>query len=308
VNLVQRLPGMPLIRLDGSSTGKLLAIVNSFADPGSVRLFFDRYMGPRHSLRQNVEVGAAYYLITVLGVFAPLLFVTTAVLWRRLKNPLVSLPPLFVLNFLVMALGLALDNRGVATPEELLHRPFVWMYFMVVTSLGALAGLALVRSKRLNRFSRPILLSLVFGLLAFPAVTAAGIQRISTMTIGSYVLYPTALLQAADYMRTHGDRRDVFQDSAFDTNYLVSALSGRRAYVERTFIRLARNEELESRVVAVTKLMQLQAEAAIRAEAQRLGIRWFLARPGQALAWPPEIAEHPVFAKDGYRVYGFEPR
>jgi hypothetical protein len=308
VYLVQRLPGMPLIRLDGSSTGRLLATVNSFADPGSVRLFFDRYMGPRHSLFQNVEVGAVYYLVTVLGVFAPLLFIATAALWRRLKNPLVSLPPLFVLNFLVMALGLALDNRGVATPEELPHRPFVWMYFVVVTSLGALAGLVLVRSKRLERFSRPILLSAVFGLLAFPAVTAAGIQRISTMNTASYVPYSTALLQAADYMHAHGDRRDVFQDSAFDTNYLVSALSGRRAYVERTFLRLARNEELESRVVAVTKLMQVQAEAAVRAEAQRLGIRWFLARPGQALAWPAEIALHPAFAKDGYRLYGFEPR
>jgi hypothetical protein len=207
-----------------------------------------------------------------------------------------------------MALGLALDNRGVGTPEELPHRPFVWMYFVVVTWLGALAGLAFVRSKRLQRVSRPILLSLVFGLLAFPAVKAAGIQRVSTMSTSSYVPYSTALLQAADYMRTHGDRRDVFQDSAFDTNYLVSALSGRRAYVERTFIRLARNEELESRVVAVNKLMQMQAEAAVHAEAQRLGIRWFLARPGQALAWPPEIALHPAFAMDGYRVYGFEPR
>jgi len=307
VNLAQRLPGMPLIRLDGSSTGKLLAMVNSFADPGSVRQFFERYMGLRHSLRQNVEVGAAYYLITVLGVFAPLLFIATAALWRRLKNPLVSLPLLFVLNFLVMALGLALDNRGIATPEELSHRPFVWMYFVVVTSLGALAGLALVRSKRLGRFSRPILLSLSVALLAFPAVRAAGIQRVSTMTTSSYVPYSTALLQAADYMRTHGGPRDLFQDSAFDTNYLVSALSSRRAYVERTFLRLARNEELEARVVAVTRLMQIQGEVAVRAEAQRLGIRWFLARPGQALAWPAEIIEHPAFAKDGYRVYGFEP-
>jgi len=308
VSIVQWLPGMPLIRLDGSSTGKLLAMINSFADPGSVRLFFDRYMGLRHSLRQNVEVGAAYLLIAALGVFAPLLLGATAVLWRRFKNPLVSLPPLFVLNFLVMALGLALDNRGIATPEELPHRPFVWMYFVVVTALGALAGLALVRSQRLHRVSRPILLSLVFGLLAFPAAKAAGLQRISTMPSASDVLVPTALLQAADYLRTHGDRRDVFQDSSFDMNYLVSALSGRRAYVERTFLRLARNEELESRVVVVTKLMQMQDEAAVRAEAQRLGIRWFLARPGQALAWPPEIVEHPAFAKDGYRVYGFEPR
>jgi hypothetical protein len=207
-----------------------------------------------------------------------------------------------------MALGLALDNRGVATPEELPHRPFVWMYFVVVTSLGALAGFALLRSKRLHRMSRPILLSVVVGLLAFPAAQASGLQRISTMTIGSYVLYPTALLQAADYLGTHGDPRDVFQDSAFDTHYLVSALSGRRPYVERTFIRLARNEELESRVVAVTKLMQMQPESAVRAEARRLGIRWFLVRPGQPLAWPAEIVQHPAFAKDGYRVYEFEPR
>jgi hypothetical protein len=298
-------PGLPLIRLDGSSTGKLLGIVNSVSDAGPVRQFFDRFMGPRIPWIQNVWVGAGYYLVTVLGVFAPLLLLAAGVQWRRLKNPLVSMPLLFALNFLVMALGLALDNRGVATPEELPHRPFVWMYFVVVTSVGALAGLALMQWQRARRISRPILLAIVVGLLAFPAIRGAHIQYMSALNTISYAPYPTDLFRLASYMATHGNPRDVFQDSAFDNTYTIAALSGRRAYVERTFVPLAPNQELENRVVAVGKLMQMPTEAAVRAEAQRLGIRWFVVRPDRSVAWPSAIVDHPAFVTDGYRLYRF---
>jgi hypothetical protein len=106
-------------------------------------------------------------------------------------------------------------------------------------------------------------------------------------------------------MATHGNPRDVFQDSAFDNTYTIAALSGRRAYVERTFVPLAPNQELENRVVAVGKLMQMPTEAAVRAEAQRLGIRWFVVRPDRSVAWPSAIVDHPAFVTDGYRLYRF---
>ena len=33
--------------------------------------------------------------------------------------------------YLIMSLGLAYDKNQVGTPDELLHRPFVWAYFVV---------------------------------------------------------------------------------------------------------------------------------------------------------------------------------
>ena len=36
-----------------------------------------------------------------------------------------------VFNYLVMAMGLALDTRGVGTRDELLNRPLVWAYFVL---------------------------------------------------------------------------------------------------------------------------------------------------------------------------------
>ncbi len=40
-------------------------------------------------------------------------------------------PVLVTATYLIMALGLALDDRTAHMPDELLHRPLVWAYFAV---------------------------------------------------------------------------------------------------------------------------------------------------------------------------------
>jgi hypothetical protein len=301
------LPGLPIIRLDGSSTARLLEIVNTFADPGELRNYIALHLGPAHPWVHNLVFGAQYLVLAALGFFGPLLVVLAIRMRSRCKEPLFVFPFLLVANFLVMALGLALDNRGVATSEELQHRPFVWMYFALTSWVGGAAGLILIEWRRFERWTKPALCALAVVLMVVPALKGCGIQRIPMMPEASYLPFPTGLLKVAEYMRNHGKPKDLFEDSSLDTNYLVAALADRQPYVSRTFIRVAYNEKLvEQRVAEVVQLMNLADPSLVAATAHRLGIKWFVLRPGQPVRWAAALVNKPAFADGGFRLYRFE--
>jgi hypothetical protein len=116
------------------------------------------------------------------------------------------------------------------------------------------------------------------------------------MRMFSPVRVPVGLYRAAEYMREHGDARDVFQDSAFDRTYTVAALSERRAYVVHAMNPSRYNSALVAeRADAIDALVGLRDSAAIAARARELGLRWFLLNPGDRVDWPEEITGRPAF-------------
>jgi hypothetical protein len=217
----------------------------------------------------------------------------------------VLFPLLLIANFMTMFLGLALDFSS-STPDELSHRPFVLMYFGVVAWIGGAAGYLLFESQRLARFARPAVLGLMLLLLAVPLFLGADVHRMWAMPMFSGVPVPTALVQVADYIREHGDRRDVFQDSGFDRVYTVAALAERRTYVSHTLTRVAHNSELvEERSAAIERFMQLRDPEVISATARRLGFQWFLLDPDDRVDWPAAVVSRPAFEQKGFRLYRF---
>jgi hypothetical protein len=76
----------------------------------------------------------------------------------------------------------------------------------------------------------------------------------------------------------------------------------------RTSLRLggtAMRAEFAQRTDAIEQFMQLRDATAVAAAAREIGLRWFLLKPGSRVGWPPEIASHPVFERDGFRLYRF---
>ena len=144
-----------------------------------------------------------------------------------------SFPLLLIANFLAMFLGLALDFRS-STPDELSHRPVMIVYFAVVAWVGGAVGLLLFESERLRRVARPALIGSAVLLLAVPAFFGPGVQRLSAMRMFSPVRVPLGLVRAAEYVRDHGDSRDILQDSQFDRTCAVAALAERSPYAART--------------------------------------------------------------------------
>ena len=166
--IVQRVPGVPTIRFDGSSVREIFALIKQFAPRGALRDFLDGRLGPEHSLLSNLTIGVPYVLVSALGLFAPLLVILAICLRKRVSAVLLLFPLLLVANFLAMFLGLALDLRS-STPDELSHRPVMIAYFAVAAWVGGAAGLLLLESRRLGRFARPVLVCLAVFLLALPA-------------------------------------------------------------------------------------------------------------------------------------------
>jgi hypothetical protein len=301
----RKVPGVPLIRYDGSSVGEVLRLVQSFAMPGALRDYLEHRIGSDVPRTSNLLLGIPYILLATLGLFVPLLAILIIRLRRRTSPLLVLFPLLLIANFLAMFFGLALDF-GRSTPDELSHRPVMVMYYFVVAWIGGALGLTLLQSRRLARVARPAIIGLGILLLAVPAFFGAGIQRIWAMPRLSPVRIPIGLVRAAEYMRDHGSAQDVFQDSQFDRTYTVAALSECRAFASHTMTRMPYHSEMvEQRATAIDWFMGIRQAKLVTAAARTLGFRWFLLEPGDRVDWPAEITSQPVFQMGPYRLYQF---
>ncbi len=301
----QRVPGVPLIRFDGSGTGEILRLIQSFAMPGKLRDYFARHMGAESPLASNLFFGAPYVLVSVLGLFLPTLALFAIRLRKRASLLDLLFPILLIVNFLFMFFGLALDFDS-STPDELQHRPLMVLYFFVVIWLGGALGKTLLEAQRFAHITRPIVVGLSIVLLAVPAFLGAGVHRMWAMSRISPVRAPLDLVRVAKYMRAHGNPEDVFQDSQFDRTYLIAAFAERRTYVAHTLTRMPyRSDVTEARTNAVDSLMSQRRAGAVRAKAKALGLRWFLLEPGDRIDWPAEIADHPEFQAGQFKLYRF---
>jgi hypothetical protein len=299
----QRVPGVPLIRFDGSSVGEVLRLIQAFAKPGALRDFVVGHTGARSSTTSNLLFGIPYVSFAALGLLLPLLVVLLIRLRRRTTLLYVLFPLLLIANILVKFFGLALDSTS-STPDELSHRPIINVYFFVVSRVGGAAGLMLVESRRLASVARPVIVGLAALLMVVPARFGAGVQRMWVMPRMSPVRIPSSLLDVATYLREHGDAEDVFQASQFDRIYALAALSERRTFVAHTLTRMPfRAEIVETRTAAIDRFMHLRQPTAIRATARAFGFRWFVLERGDRVDWPPEIASDPVLETGPFKLY-----
>ena len=301
----RKVPGFPLLRLDGSGTRDMLGLIQKFNPPGFLRDFLVNRIGLEIPLSSNLLVGIPYVLLAALGLGLPLLVVLAIRLRKHTDVILVLFPLLVIANFLTMFFGLAPDFSR-STPDELLHRPVMVVYFVIVAWVGGATGQWLIESRRLGRCARPVLIGLAILLLPVPAHFGSGVQGMWSMRKFSPVRVPIGLVRAAEYMRNHGNAQDRFQDSQFDRTYVVAAMSDRRAYAARTLTLIPYNSErLEARIEEIHRFTKMRNPTAIAGTARLLGLQWFLLAPGDQVGWPDELVNHPAFELNGYRVYHF---
>jgi hypothetical protein len=300
----QKVPGVPLIRFDGSAVGEILRLVQTFAKPGAFKDLIVQHMGAHAPASANLLLGIPYVLFAALGLFVPLFVVLVVRLRRRAPLLYLLFPLLLIANFLVMFFGLALDFDS-STPDELSHRPLMIVYFFVVSWVGAAVGLAVVNSPRLSGMARPLAVGAFGLLLVVPAFFGSGVQLMWTMPRISPVRLSVPLVRVAEYLRTHGSKDDVFQDSQFDRGYAIAALSERRPFISHTLTNMPyRGEMVAARTAAIDRLMVLRDPKLVAATAHAYGLRWFLLQKGNRVHWPPEVADR-VFEMEPFTVYEF---
>lgn len=301
----QKIPGFPLVRLDGSSAGEILRLIQTFARPSALKDFIVGHSGASFHWTSNLLFGIPYVLLTALGVFVPLL--AFLVFWLRRRAALLDVlfPLLLLANFLVMFFGLSLDFVR-STPDELSHRPIMMVYFFVVSWIGGALGLVLVEGPRRSRLARPALLGLAAALMVVPALLGPGVQLMWAMPKISPCRVPADLVHVADYIREHGRPDDIFQDSQFDRTYTLAALSERRTFVAHTMTTMPfRAEEVTTRSAAVDRLMSLEQPKLVRGTARAYGLRWFVVHRGNPVKWPAEIVNDPAFRAGPLTLYEF---
>lgn len=301
-------PDLPVFRLDGSSTGRFLDLVLSMAPGRAPGTSISAWVGEGKPWIPNLVLGAGYLLLGTLGIILPSLCLLLASLRKRI-SPLQWIFPLLVAgNFLVMALGLALDTRNIGTPEELQHRPFLVMYFGLVAWTGAAAGVALLGSRRLGHLAKPAIAVLILAFTIVPLREGAKAQHLLAMPNESNRLVSSGLLRVIEFMREHGTENDVFQSSDLDSSYVITALADRQPFYNRQplWVRASARPLMDQRTAIVTKLMMCTEAEVVRSMARELGLRWFLLVPGYGVSWPEAIVGKPVFEAGGYRLYRFE--
>jgi hypothetical protein len=250
--------------------------------------------------------------LTTFGLYVLLYPLATVTALRRRTVQLADLIPLAAVGiYLAMALGLP-ENHAYGTPEELQHRPFVWAYFLVA-GLSA-ARLAALLGARLPKRAGRLGSAACVGLLVVPAVLGGKVHLQGTNWGPEFVnvKLPRGLVACARFIRRHGPVTALVQDSDLGRDsYLLGCLAQRRSFLARPddWERVGNRPptsccaELRRQL---ERLKQATTLADLRASLTDTGIRWYLLRPGQRVAWPAEMCAHPAFAADGYQLYDLQ--
>ncbi len=302
----QRLDRVPLLR-PGRAAARLYLgmVIRHDGGAGLATSWIPDAFGGRSTWVVGLGAG---WMILFFGTFGllGLLCLGMASLGCGKVRPILRIFPIAVIaNYLTMATLLLPDDRNVATPEELQHRPLVWAYFVVATWVGSMVGGGgLVR--RLGS-SRPGRFGLVAGtivLLAVPiywgrdVIRGPGFGREMVRQV-----VPRGLLDCCRFLREHAGADDRIQDSSNDPIFLVSALAERQAFAVRSRIPFTPRPRLLDHLAEHDTLRRLDDARKIRDLARQAGLTWYLLRPGDRVAWPGSIRNDPAFQSRGYRVY-----
>ena len=310
VAISQTIEGMPTLRLHGGGAGgEYPLIVASNYDPGYFRSLFNEVLRGQGSPSWTRWLWAAYMiLLATFGWWSGLLAIVLLML-RRSADPAVLLFPVFVVaNYVFMALGLALDDRGTATPEDLLNRPLVWAYFAVVVWVAGGAYAALFNTGLPKRLAVRVGGFAILALgLAVPFAFSRNLQ--TNPTFSNYASfrvfgsYPSCLVEASRHIRDHGRADAVVQDSENDVRFLVTAVAERQSYAARSLPWGGVPTPLKARLDELEVFKKMTDAASISEFARQRNIGWYILRPTSNVAWPQAFLASPSFVCDGFRVF-----
>lgn len=310
----------PMMKLDGSALRHYTASIVATFDNNVLKAFFaSKVATPFLMLNQCLTVALMGGML-FLGTFGAMGLLYFAMLWlfrKKMSNGVLLFPAIVIVNYLLMSLGLAYDSHGIGSPEEFLHRPFVWAYFVVTAWVG---GMIYLRYRNiLNRSgeAREVILAAVFLSLLFPLFLGREVQQGPSWgkaCVNQAV--PTGLVKACDFIRTHSERSDIVQDSQNDNNAfvtvfyrtIVTALSERQGYVIDSFwpLRGKLLAEQKGRLNEMAFVKKTTDPEAVVDFFVKRHIKWYLSHPYDDIAWDKDLLGRCVYESHGYRVYFFK--
>lgn len=310
VAVSQSLDRIPTMRLDGSGIGTyILQLVGSF-DEGQLKTYFTRvFTLERNSRIIDLLNAIALLTASTLGMWLfamPLLVIAAR---KKIAASVLTLPVLVLATYLIMAIGLAQDDRGIGTPDELLNRPLVWAYWLIAAwTAGCAYHLALGNRPPAGLGSRVTLVSLLCLALVSPQVFSRNLQTFPVWKgKGSYEEFnavPTCLIRAADFIKSNSQPSERIQDSTNDARFMLTALTERQTFAGESIFSRPK-KALQDRLDELDALRAMPDAEAITSYLKTHSIAWYLLQPSSTVAWPADLLDSAAFECGGYKVFRF---
>ena len=264
-----------------------------------------------HPFPSHLAQAIGLTLLNALGIFAvvtPLtwLLVVQRKTWQAPEG--ISLAAVTIL--LLMTFGLSGDLRS---SSELIHRPFVWAYWLV-------ASLTAGRLFSMVARDRPQLAigTVTVGIVALMLVLVwygSGLQRGKWPRANAYtrLRVDSGLIDCAHYIRSQLPISAVAQDSHPDRFLILEALSERPSFAARpelwkgmSMSKGFRDAPYQEQLQKLQSLQQATNVPDLQRSVRETGIRWYVVHPGDSNFWPEEFHSRPAFESNGYRVYDMQ--
>ena len=267
-----------------------------------------RVFGSAHAFPSHLPQVIGLMLLNGLGVFA----IVAPVVWlAALRNKTwqasdgISVAATAI--FLLMTFGLSGDFWS----NELIHRPFVWAYWLV-GSLTAGRLFSMMAAGRPQLATATIAVGVVI-LTLVPVRYGSGLQRgkFGAKTAYSSLRVDRGLIDCAHYIRSQPPISAVVQDSRFDRWLILAGLSERRSFAARpeiwkTVSKAFRESPYQEQLRKLRGLEQATNIRDLQRSVRETGIRWYVVLPGDPNVWPAEFRDQPAFESNGYRVYDMQ--
>lgn len=302
----QHFAGVPTLRLNFSSAGTYAVELLNNYDVGFFKSFFALHILPRQPKFVLGLFTAGMILFSSFGLWCFATGGTVLLFMKRLEPAILLFPILLIINYLVMALGLAMDTHAIGSTDELLNRPVVWAYFGVVTwTAGAAYAIAFGDDFPRKARTRGFVVLLTLSCFSVPWLFGRDLQTFPSRGFAKFTefgAFPACLIQASHYIGEHSRSGDLIQDSGNDRNMLVGALAERQEYAVDWMFG-ANMKELRKRFDGLGSFKAMSDEADLLAFAHQNKIRWYLLRPESVVSWPATFRARSAFDCGGYRVY-----
>ena len=295
---------VPELWLDGSSFRAYLDMVLLSADRMPFRMFFVEALSGVGAV--PLVAGMAIIAGGTFGIL-PIAYLAATVLARGKPGEYHPWFPWAIGTFYcILALSLPLDTKGVGTPEELLHRHFVWAYFALATWIGGTCSVVLVQWVRspATRFRRVLLSVFLAVPLVLPYFIGRGVLKGPAWGVNFQSLPVTkAYFDIAREIRSHSRRWEIVQDSLCDPRLVLSATCDRQPYVAGPNYRMGKEYTKRKNEVEALNRTSSPKEAEDFFKYRR--IAWYVLHPQDEPRWEKELSDRLAIQRDGYRVYRF---
>ena len=312
VTVSQNLDRIPTLRLDGSGIGTyLINLIDNF-DRGQLKTYFTRVLKHEHHSRViDLLHAIALLLISTFGLWLVAMPLLAAAARKKIASSVLAFPFLVVGIYLIMAIGLALDDRGIGAPDELLNRPLVWAYWVVAAwTAGCAYHLAIGNRLPQSLPARVTLIALFCLALTPPLFFAKNLLTFPAWRnmdrYEGFNAVPICLSRAANFIKDNSQPSERIQDSTNDARFILTALTERQTFAGASIFTQP-NKALQDRLDELDVLRTMQDAEAVKHYFTSHRVAWYLLQPGSAVAWPAELLDSAAFECEGYKVFHFAP-